>query len=95
MPVRSDACTESADQCRMARTGRLGRAAGERGRRLARDGDTPAVVLFAVVAGSTQAGILGALAALPTVAVLDTIIEEVIVPLRREHRRAQEAEASP
>jgi len=56
---------------------------------------SPAVVLFAVVAGSTLAGILGALAALPIVAVLDTIVEEVIVPLRREHRRVQEAEASP
>ncbi len=51
---------------------------------------SPAVVLFAVAAGSTLAGILGALAALPIVAVLDTVVEEVFVPLRRLHARVED-----
>jgi predicted PurR-regulated permease PerM len=50
------------------------------------------VVLLAVVAGTTIAGIVGGIIAIPVVAVVDVIIRDVVFPLRRraeERRRAR------
>jgi predicted PurR-regulated permease PerM len=50
------------------------------------------VVLLAVVAGTTIAGIVGGIIAIPVVAVIDVIIRDVVFPLRRraeERRRAR------
>lgn len=48
------------------------------------------VVLLAVVAGTSLAGIVGGIVAIPIVAVIDVIIRDVVFPLRRrsEERRA-------
>jgi len=50
------------------------------------------VVLLAVVAGTTIAGIVGGIIAIPVVAVVDVVIRDVVFPLRRraeERRRAR------
>jgi len=54
------------------------------------------VVLLAVVAGTSLAGIVGGIIAIPLVAVIDVIIRDVVFPLRRraeERRRHPDAEA--
>ncbi len=53
------------------------------------------VVLLAVVAGTTIAGIVGGIIAIPVVAVIDVIIRDVVFPLRRraEERRQARLEA--
>jgi putative heme transporter len=50
------------------------------------------VVLLAVVAGTSLAGIVGGIIAIPTVAVLDVLVRDVVFPLRRraEARRRGE-----
>jgi putative heme transporter len=44
---------------------------------------SPFVVMFSVLAGATIAGVVGAIIAVPLVAVADLVIDEVILPLRR------------
>jgi predicted PurR-regulated permease PerM len=54
------------------------------------------VVLLAVVAGTSLAGIVGGIIAIPLVAVIDVIIRDVVFPLRRraeQRRRHPETEA--
>ena len=54
------------------------------------------VVLVAVVAGTSLAGIVGGIIAIPTVAVIDVVIRDVVFPLRRRaeaRRRSGTAEA--
>lgn len=53
------------------------------------------VVLLAVVAGTTIAGIVGGIIAIPVVAVIDVVIRDVVFPLRRraEDRRRGRLEA--
>jgi putative heme transporter len=53
------------------------------------------VVLLAVVAGTTIAGIVGGIIAIPVVAVIDVVIRDVVFPLRRraEDRRRARLEA--
>ena len=58
------------------------------------------VVLLAVVAGGTIAGILGALIAIPIVAVTQVIFSEVVLPARREswqngYSEGAEADGAP
>lgn len=43
---------------------------------------SPLVVMFAVLAGATIAGVVGAIIAVPLAAVIDLVINEVILPLR-------------
>jgi predicted PurR-regulated permease PerM len=53
-------------------------------------------VLLAVVAGTSLAGIIGGIIAIPTVAVIDVVIRDVVFPLRRraeERRRGGAGEA--
>lgn len=45
---------------------------------------SPVVILLGVVAGGTLAGVIGALIAIPLVAVAQVILSEVVLPLRRE-----------
>lgn len=54
------------------------------------------VVLLAVVAGTSLAGIVGGIIAIPLVAVIDVIIRDVVFPLRRrsEERREELGQAS-
>jgi predicted PurR-regulated permease PerM len=47
---------------------------------------SPMVVLLAVLAGALLGGIIGAIIAIPIVAVIDVLIEEVILPLRRRQQ---------
>ncbi len=54
------------------------------------------VVLLAVVAGTTLAGIVGGIIAIPVVAVIDVVIRDVVFPLRRRaeaQRRAGSGES--
>jgi predicted PurR-regulated permease PerM len=54
------------------------------------------VVLLAVVAGTSLAGIVGGIIAIPLVAVLDVIVRDVVFPLRRraeERRQARQRRA--
>jgi predicted PurR-regulated permease PerM len=55
---------------------------------------SPMIVLLAVLAGGTLAGIVGAIIAIPAVAVADVIIRDVVLPLRR-HREERTAVARP
>ncbi len=54
---------------------------------------SPMVVLVAIISGAALAGIIGAVIAVPLVAVLDVVISEVIIPLRR--RRDGERAPAP
>jgi predicted PurR-regulated permease PerM len=45
---------------------------------------SPMVVLLAVLAGGSLAGIVGAIIAIPVVAVADVILRDVVLPLRRQ-----------
>lgn len=45
---------------------------------------SPTIVLLAVVAGGTIAGVLGALIAIPLVAVTQVVMHEVVLPARRQ-----------
>jgi predicted PurR-regulated permease PerM len=47
---------------------------------------SPMVVIIAVLAGAFLGGIVGAIIAIPVVAVLDVLIEEVVLPLRRRQQ---------
>jgi predicted PurR-regulated permease PerM len=47
---------------------------------------SPMVVLLAVLAGALLGGIVGAIIAIPIVAVIDVLIEEVILPLRQRQQ---------
>jgi putative heme transporter len=54
------------------------------------------VVLLAVVAGTTLAGIVGGIIAIPVVAVIDVVVRDVVFPLRRRaeaQRRAGSGES--
>jgi predicted PurR-regulated permease PerM len=53
---------------------------------------SPMVVLLAVLAGGTLAGIVGAIIAIPIVAVGDVILRDVVLPLRR--RQGARAESA-
>ncbi len=56
------------------------------------------VVLLAVVAGTSLAGIVGGIIAIPTVAVLDVLIRDVVFPLRRRaeaKRHGESVEEAP
>ncbi len=59
---------------------------------------SPMVVLLAVIAGGSIAGIVGAIIAIPVVAVADVVLHDVVLPLRRERnvrrRRAESRAAS-
>ncbi len=44
---------------------------------------SPVIILLAIVAGGTLAGVLGALIAVPLVAALQVLVREVVLPLRR------------
>jgi putative heme transporter len=44
---------------------------------------SPLVVMFGILAGATVAGVVGAIIAVPLVAVIDLFIDEIILPLRR------------
>lgn len=48
---------------------------------------SPLVVILAVLAGATLYGILGALIAVPIVAIVDVILREIVFPLRRQASR--------
>ena len=48
---------------------------------------SPAVALVSVIAGSTLAGIIGALIAIPLVAIVTVVVEEVVLPWRRRDIR--------
>jgi predicted PurR-regulated permease PerM len=48
---------------------------------------SPMVVLLAVLAGGSLAGIVGAVIAIPVVAVADVILRDVVLPLRRRGER--------
>ena len=52
----------------------------------------PAVALPAVIMGGSLAGILGAIAAIPAVALADLTLSEVVLPLRRREYRAASLE---
>jgi predicted PurR-regulated permease PerM len=54
---------------------------------------SPLVVLIAVLVGGSLAGLIGALLAVPAVAVIDVLVREVILPLR--HGREPEPDVSP
>ncbi len=49
---------------------------------------SPAVALVSVIAGSTLAGIIGALIAIPLVAIVTVVVEEVVLPWRRRDIRS-------
>lgn len=54
---------------------------------------SPIVVLLAVLAGASLGGIVGAIIAIPIVAVVDVVLRDVVLPLRRraeERRRGAE-----
>ncbi|MBW3613195.1 MAG: AI-2E family transporter [Chloroflexi bacterium] len=56
------------------------------------------VVLLAVVAGTSLAGIVGGVIAIPVVAVIDVVIRDVVFPLRRRseaRRRGEPVEDAP
>ena len=56
------------------------------------------VVLLAVVAGTSLAGIVGGIIAIPVVAVIDVVIRDVVFPLRRRseaRRRGEPTEDAP
>lgn len=56
------------------------------------------VVLLAVVAGTSLAGIVGGIIAIPVVAVIDVVIRDVVFPLRRRseaRRRGEPVEDAP
>ena len=56
------------------------------------------VVLLAVVAGTSLAGIVGGIIAIPAVAVIDVVIRDVVFPLRRRseaRRRGEDVEEAP
>lgn len=48
---------------------------------------SPAVVVLAVLAGASLYGVLGAIIALPVVAVADVVIRDIVFPLRRRASR--------
>jgi putative heme transporter len=48
---------------------------------------SPLVVVLAVLAGATLYGVLGAVIAVPIVAIVDVILREVVFPLRRQASR--------
>jgi predicted PurR-regulated permease PerM len=50
---------------------------------------SPIVVLLAVLAGGSLAGVVGAIIAIPVVAVLDVVIKDVVLPLRRRAMRGR------
>jgi predicted PurR-regulated permease PerM len=59
---------------------------------------SPMIVLLAVLGGGTLAGIVGAIIAIPAVAVADVIIRDVVLPLRRhrlERPIATESDVEP
>lgn len=59
---------------------------------------SPIVVLLAVLAGATLGGIVGAIIAIPIVAVIDVVLRDVVLPLRRraeERRRIGPASLPP
>jgi predicted PurR-regulated permease PerM len=47
---------------------------------------SPVVVLLSVLAGASLGGIVGAIIAIPVVAVVDVVIRDVVFPLRRARR---------
>jgi predicted PurR-regulated permease PerM len=55
---------------------------------------SPAIVLIAVVSGASLAGVLGAIIAIPVVAVIDVAVREIIFPLRERQSRRDTAVAS-
>lgn len=55
---------------------------------------SPVVVVVAVLAGATLYGVLGAIIAVPIVAVLDVILRDVVFPLRSRASR-EDLEAAP
>jgi putative heme transporter len=54
---------------------------------------SPMVVMFAILAGGTLAGVVGAIIAIPLVAVIDLLIEDVLLPLRHGEATLREAPA--
>jgi predicted PurR-regulated permease PerM len=53
---------------------------------------SPVVVMFAILAGATVAGVVGAIIAVPLAALVDLVIDDVILPL---HRGADQIETEP
>ena len=56
---------------------------------------SPVVVLLSVLAGASLGGIVGAIIAIPIVAVADVVIRDVVFPLRRAHEARRAGEAAP
>jgi putative heme transporter len=48
---------------------------------------SPLVVILAVLAGATLYGVLGAIIAVPIVAIVDVVLREIVFPLRRQASR--------
>lgn len=55
---------------------------------------SPLVVMFSVLAGAAIAGVVGAIIAVPLVAVVDLIIDDVILPLHHGHPALEPEAAS-
>jgi putative heme transporter len=55
---------------------------------------SPAVVLIGVVAGASIGGVVGAIIAVPVVAVIDVVFREIVFPLRARQSRRDSAEAA-
>jgi putative heme transporter len=55
---------------------------------------SPVVILLGILAGGTLGGVVGALVAIPVVAVLHVILAEVVLPLRRQSWGAEPSEGS-
>ena len=53
---------------------------------------SPIAVLLGVLAGASLGGIVGAIIAIPVVAVIDVILREVVIPLRRRGSREERVE---
>jgi predicted PurR-regulated permease PerM len=55
---------------------------------------SPAVVLIGVVSGASLGGIVGAIIAVPVVAVIDVVFREIVFPLRERQSRRDTEEAA-
>jgi predicted PurR-regulated permease PerM len=56
---------------------------------------SPIVVLLAVLAGASLGGIVGAIIAIPVVAVVDVVLRDVVLPLRRRAEERRRGTALP
>lgn len=55
---------------------------------------SPLVVIIAVLAGATLYGVLGAIIAVPVVAIADVVLREIVFPLRRQASREDAADVA-